>query len=200
VAFFKQCQTADKAASILDKLKEKKQPKEKKTAHLPVAHSHDSNYQQHCCKNCNYHQSNQRNCNKQQHDSCHQDNQCPNHSCCKELDYKKKSYKNEDECKCDHLKKKKDEIMHNNQSSLLSVDTSSRKGVTPVQGLLLAHTPVFALAQAAATGSMQTIMSPMMTASQAASSSASIHTLRTTTTDASSILKKTILFLPPLPL
>ncbi len=37
VAFFEQCQTDDKAAGIFDKLKEKKQPKAKKTAHPSVA-------------------------------------------------------------------------------------------------------------------------------------------------------------------
>jgi hypothetical protein len=36
VAFFEQCQTANKVAGVLDKLKEKKQPKEKKKAHLCV--------------------------------------------------------------------------------------------------------------------------------------------------------------------
>jgi hypothetical protein len=36
IAFFEQCQVADKAAGILEKIaKDKKQPKEKKTAHLP---------------------------------------------------------------------------------------------------------------------------------------------------------------------
>jgi hypothetical protein len=58
ITFFEQCQTADKAAGVLDKIKEKKQPKEKKTAHLPIAHSCNSSYRQHCCKNCDYHQCN----------------------------------------------------------------------------------------------------------------------------------------------
>ena len=35
VAYFEQCQTANKAASVLDKLNEKKQPKEKKMANPP---------------------------------------------------------------------------------------------------------------------------------------------------------------------
>jgi hypothetical protein len=55
IAFFKQCQTANKAAGILDKLKEKKQPKEKKTAHLLVACSCDSSYRQHHSKKHDYH-------------------------------------------------------------------------------------------------------------------------------------------------
>jgi hypothetical protein len=56
-SLFEQCQTVDKAAGILDKIKEKKQLKEKKTADLSVSHSCDSSYRQHCCKNCGYHQS-----------------------------------------------------------------------------------------------------------------------------------------------
>jgi hypothetical protein len=58
VAFFEQCQIADKSAGVLDKLKEKKQLKEKKITHLPIACSHDLNYRHHRCKNRNYHQSN----------------------------------------------------------------------------------------------------------------------------------------------
>ncbi len=47
-AFFEQCQATNKAAGILDKIaKDKKQPKEKKTAHLPVARSHELSYRQH---------------------------------------------------------------------------------------------------------------------------------------------------------
>jgi hypothetical protein len=72
------------------------------------------------------------------------------------------------------------------------------KGVAPVQGLLLAHAPVLALAQAAATGAMQTIMSPMMTSSQADPSSASICTLRIPTMDITIVPRKAVLFLPPL--
>jgi hypothetical protein len=63
IAFFKQCLATDKAADVLDKIaKDKKQPKEKKTAYLPVASSHESSYHQHCShKYRDYHQSNQRN-------------------------------------------------------------------------------------------------------------------------------------------
>jgi hypothetical protein len=42
IAFFEQCQTADKVTGILDKIKEKEQPKEKKTAYFLAARSHDS--------------------------------------------------------------------------------------------------------------------------------------------------------------
>jgi hypothetical protein len=59
ITFFKQCQAANKAAGILQKIKEKKQPKKKMTAHLPIASSHELSYQQHCCKNRNYHLNNQ---------------------------------------------------------------------------------------------------------------------------------------------
>jgi hypothetical protein len=63
IAFFKQCQAADKMAGILENIsKNKKQPKEKKTVHLPATDSLESSYQQHCChKHCDYHQSNQHN-------------------------------------------------------------------------------------------------------------------------------------------
>jgi hypothetical protein len=45
IALFKQCQATDKAAGILDKIaKDKKQPKEKKMAHLPTARSPESSY------------------------------------------------------------------------------------------------------------------------------------------------------------
>ncbi len=64
IAFFEQCQATDKSSGILKKIaKNKKQPKEKKTAHLPAARSRESSYQQHCChKYCDYHRSNQ--CNR----------------------------------------------------------------------------------------------------------------------------------------
>jgi hypothetical protein len=52
-----------------------------------------------------------------------------------------------------------------------------KKGVAPCQGLLLTHDLVLALAQTAAKG--RTTMSPRMMASQAAPSSASIHTWTT---------------------
>ncbi len=56
IIFFEQCQAADKVVSILEKIaKDKKKPKEKKTAHLSVTHSRDSSYQQHHCKKGNYH-------------------------------------------------------------------------------------------------------------------------------------------------
>jgi hypothetical protein len=60
IAFFEQCQATNKAAGILKKIaKDKKQPKEKKTAQLPATRSPDSSYQQHCChKYCDNHQSN----------------------------------------------------------------------------------------------------------------------------------------------
>ncbi len=52
IAFFEQCQATDKVAGILDKIaKDKKQPKEKKTAHLPTARSRELSYRQHCSRN-----------------------------------------------------------------------------------------------------------------------------------------------------
>jgi hypothetical protein len=59
IAFFEQCQATNKAAGIIDKIaKDKKQPRERKTAYLPVARSRESSYRQHCSRiYCNYHQS-----------------------------------------------------------------------------------------------------------------------------------------------
>jgi hypothetical protein len=59
IAFFEQCQAINKVAGILEKIaKDKKQPKEKKTAQLPVTCSHESSYWQHpSCKYPAYHQS-----------------------------------------------------------------------------------------------------------------------------------------------
>jgi hypothetical protein len=61
IAFFEQCQATNKVAGILKKIaKDKKQPKEKKSAYLPATHSRELCYRQHCsCKYCNYHWSNQ---------------------------------------------------------------------------------------------------------------------------------------------
>jgi hypothetical protein len=48
IAFFEQFQAINKAAGILDKIaKDKKQPKEKKMAHLPTARCRESSYRQH---------------------------------------------------------------------------------------------------------------------------------------------------------
>jgi hypothetical protein len=45
IAFFGQCQATNKAAGVLEKIaRDKKQPKEKKTAHLPTARSPESSY------------------------------------------------------------------------------------------------------------------------------------------------------------
>ncbi len=76
IALFKQCQATNKTACILKKIpKDKKQPKEKKTAQLPAVRSHESSYQQYCChKYCDYHQSDQHDCNNCQPNYCHQDN------------------------------------------------------------------------------------------------------------------------------
>jgi hypothetical protein len=57
IVFFEQCQVTDKATGVLEKIaKDKKQPKKRKTAHLPAAHSRESSYHQHCShKYCNDH-------------------------------------------------------------------------------------------------------------------------------------------------
>ncbi len=82
IAFFEQCQATNKVAGALEKIaKDKKQPKEKKTAHLPVAHSRESSYRQHCSsKYCDYHWSNPRNRDDHRFNYHHQDDQyhdCP---------------------------------------------------------------------------------------------------------------------------
>jgi hypothetical protein len=78
IAFFEQFQATDKAAGILDKIaKDKKQLKEKKTAHLLAARSRESSYRHHC--SCNYrdhHRSDPRDRNDCQPDYHHQDKQC----------------------------------------------------------------------------------------------------------------------------
>jgi hypothetical protein len=57
IAFFEQCQATNKAAGILVKIaKDKKQPKEKSTAHVPTTRSCELSYKQHrCYKYCDYH-------------------------------------------------------------------------------------------------------------------------------------------------
>ncbi len=77
ISFFEQCQATNKAAGILKKIaKDKKQPKEKKMAHVPTTHRRELTYRQHCSRNyCNYHQSNRCNRDDCQPDYCHRDNQ-----------------------------------------------------------------------------------------------------------------------------
>jgi hypothetical protein len=61
IAFFEQCQATNKVAGVLKKIAKDMQPKEKKTAQLPIARSRESSYGQHRSrKYCDYHQSNQR--------------------------------------------------------------------------------------------------------------------------------------------
>jgi hypothetical protein len=74
IAFFKQCQATEKAAGVLKKIAKDKQPKERKTAQLPVARSRESSYHQHCsCNYRNYHQSDQRDRGDRQSNYRHQD-------------------------------------------------------------------------------------------------------------------------------
>jgi hypothetical protein len=128
IAFFEQCQVTDKAAGVLEKItKDKKQPREKKMAHLPAVRSHKSSYQQHCChKYCIYLQRNQHDCVNRQPDYHHQDYQ---HHDCPQRDNKdsksSKSYKKKDDSKHNHFKKKSNKAMHNDQSSLSSTGNLS---------------------------------------------------------------------------
>ncbi len=130
IAFFEQCQATNKVAGVLEKIvRDKKQPKEKSTAHVPTARSRESSYKQHRChKYCNYHQSDQRDCDNRQTDHCHQDDQHHDHGQCNDKDARNsKSYNKKDDCKRNHFKKMSDEAMHNDQSSSLGAGNSSGK-------------------------------------------------------------------------
>jgi hypothetical protein len=125
IAFFEQCQATDKAAGVLEKIaKDKKQPKERKTAHTPAAHSHESSTHQH--RSHKYHQSDRRNRDNCQPGYHHQDNQCHDRG----QHYNKgaksnKSYDKKNDCKCDCSKKKSNKAMHNDQASLSSTSNLS---------------------------------------------------------------------------
>jgi hypothetical protein len=128
IAFFKQCQATNKAAGVLDKIaKDKKQPKEKKTAHVPTAHSCESSYRQHRSRNYHdYHWNDQHDRNDRQPDYCHQDNQRHNCHQCDDKDSKSsKSYDKKGDRKCNYSKKKSNKAMHNDQSSNASAGNLS---------------------------------------------------------------------------
>jgi hypothetical protein len=119
IAFFEQCQATNKAADVLEKIAKDKQPKERKTAQLPVARSHKSSYRQHCSRNYrDYHQSDRSNRDDQQSNYHHQDDwhhDCPQ---CNNKDMRSnKSYDKKDDRKRNHFKKKSDEAMYDDQSS-----------------------------------------------------------------------------------
>jgi hypothetical protein len=60
IAFFEQFQATNKSAGILEKIAKDKQPKERKTAQLPVSRNRESSYHQHRSHNYHdYHRSNQ---------------------------------------------------------------------------------------------------------------------------------------------
>jgi hypothetical protein len=128
IAFFKQCQATGKAADILEKIaKDKKQQKEKSTAHVPTPRSHESSYKQHRChKYHDNHQSNWCDHNDCQPDYCHQDNQRHDLGRRNDKDTRNnRSYNKKDDCKRNHFKKKSNEAMHNDQSSSLSAGNLS---------------------------------------------------------------------------
>jgi hypothetical protein len=128
ISFFKQCQATNKAAGIFEKIaKDKKQPKEKSTAHVPTARSRESSYKQHRChKYHDYHQSNRRDCNNCRPDYCHQNNQRHDRGQHDNKDVRNnKSHSKKDDCKRDHFKKKSGKAMHNDQSSLSSAGNLS---------------------------------------------------------------------------
>jgi hypothetical protein len=77
IAFFEQCQATNKVTGVLEMIaKDKKQPKEKSTAHVPTARSHESSYKQHRRhKYCDYHRSNWHDWDNFRPDYRHQDDQ-----------------------------------------------------------------------------------------------------------------------------
>jgi hypothetical protein len=199
MAFFKQCQTANKVSGVLDMLKEKKQPKEKKMAHLSVTCSCGLNHRHHCCKNHDHHWSNQRDCNIYWHNFCCQDNQHNGHPCRKEKDFKKRLTRREMIANAITSKRRRRSCT-TTIPPLWAWTLCLEKEVAACQGLLLAHALILTLSQAVAKGAMWIIMSPMMTTSKAVPSSASIYTWSMKTKDQSTVQKKTKASLPPLPL
>jgi hypothetical protein len=203
VAFFEQCQATNKVAGILKKIaKDKKQPKEKKAAHLPATGSRESSYQQHCChKYCDYHQSDRCNCNDHQPDCRHQDNQCHNHPQHNNKDSKSsKSHKKKDDCKRNHFKKRAMRpCIMTSPLCLCQAWELCPEGVVLAQDLF--HTLILCLALTQAAGAMTTTMWLRMTASQVRSPSADTCTPpRVMTADVSIALTNAIPFLPPSPL
>ncbi len=119
IAFFEQCQATNKAAGVLEKIAKDKQPKERKTAQLPVTRNRELSYHQDCsCNYWDYHQSNQFNRNDQLSDYRHRDNRRHDRPQCNNKDMRSnKSYDKKDDCKRNHFKKKSDKAIHNDQSS-----------------------------------------------------------------------------------
>jgi hypothetical protein len=123
IAIFEHCQATDKAAGVLKKIaKDKEQPKEKSTAHVPTARSHELSYKQHRRhKYHDYHRRDQCDCDDCRPDYHHQDDWRHDPGRRNNKDARNnKSYNKKDDCKRTHFKKKSDEAMHNDQSSLLS--------------------------------------------------------------------------------
>ncbi len=169
----------DKAAGILDKIaRDKKQPKIKRTAHVPTARSHELSYKQHRChKYRNYHQSNRCDCNGCQPDYCHWDDQLHDRGWC--------------------ATRTRGTASPTTRRMIASAITSRKRvmrpctmtsplhwapAICPEKGvdldLLCALALVLALAQAA--GATKIIMSNNMIASQAQRPNADVRTLRTT--------------------
>ena len=109
IAFFEQCQATNKAAGVLEKIaRDKKQPKEKSTAQVPIARSRESSYKQHRChKYCDSHQSNRHDRDDRRPDYPHQDNQCHDRGQRDNKDARNsKSYNKKDDRKRNLFKKK----------------------------------------------------------------------------------------------
>jgi hypothetical protein len=197
ITFLKQCQATNKAAGVHEKIaKDKKQPKEKKMAHLPVARSRESSYHQHCSrKYCNYHRSNQRNRN-----DCLSD--------CLDATIALNAMTRTQRAQSPTTRRMiASTITPRKRATRPCTMTSPlcqawaiclEEGIVLVQDLFrtLVLDPI--LAQAA--GAMTTTMGPKMTAGQIHPSSAGTRTpLRVTMADAFIALIRAIPFLPPSP-
>ncbi len=198
IAFFKQCQATNKATGVLEKIaKDKKQPKEKSTAHVPTTRSCESSYKQHRChKYCNYHQSDQRDWDNRRPDHRHQDDQ--RHDCGWRDDKdarNTKSYNKKDDCKCNHFKKKATRPCTMTSPLCWAPAIHLEEGVDLVPDLFCALALVLALAQAA--GATKTIMSNNMIASWAQTPNAGVHIPRTMMADITTVQTRAIAFLPP---
>ncbi len=200
IAFFEQCQEAtNKAAGILKKIiKDKKQPKEKKTAHLPATRSCELSYQQYCChKYRKYHRSNQSDHDNRQPNYRHWNNwhhDCPQRN---DKDLKSsKSYKKKDDYKHNHFKKRATRPCIMTSSLCQAQAIFPEEGVVLAQDLLRALVLGLALTQAVLATTIT--MWLRMTTSQVRSPSTGTCTPpRVMTVYISIALTRAIPYLPP---
>jgi hypothetical protein len=198
IAFFEQCQATDKAAGVLKKIaKDKEQPKEKSTAHVPTARSRELSYKQHHRhKYCDYHQSNQRDCNDRRPDYRHQDNRCHDRGQRDNKDARNNKSKTRRMIASTITSRKRATRLCTMTSPLCQAPAICPGEVVDlIPDLLCALALILALAQAA--GATKTIMLNNMIASQAQPPNAGVHIKRTMMTDITIAWTRAITFLPP---